>query len=170
MPAAGSDQIRSPSPAAEALPCRFEAPPTPASRRTYRIHFAESRLHLFFMRTGPRRWRSSPSSGGPFRTSPPCREATLLLVVPRQPPLYSEELSTGPFRYAFHLFPLSASPARLQSRRWPFIYFIGECAIPRYFGGLHERLGFLPATIETTGTGAIWFHAVSVGEILSSSN
>jgi tetraacyldisaccharide 4'-kinase len=32
---------------------------------------------------------------------------------------------------------------------------------------LTERLGFLPAAIQTTGTGAIWFHAVSVGEVLS---
>jgi len=30
-----------------------------------------------------------------------------------------------------------------------------------------ERLGFLPASLETTGSGAIWFHAVSVGEVLS---
>jgi 3-deoxy-D-manno-octulosonic-acid transferase len=37
----------------------------------------------------------------------------------------------------------------------------------RYFAGLPERLGFLPAAIHTTGTGAIWFHAVSVGEIFS---
>ena len=33
--------------------------------------------------------------------------------------------------------------------------------------GLPERLGFLPAPIHTTGTGAIWFHAVSVGEVIS---
>ena len=41
----------------------------------------------------------------------------------------------------------------------------------RYFGGLRERLGFLPASLrasfQTTGSGAIWFHAVSVGEVLS---
>ena len=37
----------------------------------------------------------------------------------------------------------------------------------RYFAGLPERLGFLPATIHTTGSGAIWFHAVSVGEVFS---
>jgi 3-deoxy-D-manno-octulosonic-acid transferase len=37
----------------------------------------------------------------------------------------------------------------------------------RYFAGLAERLGFLPATIQTTGSGAIWFHAVSVGEVFS---
>jgi 3-deoxy-D-manno-octulosonic-acid transferase len=38
----------------------------------------------------------------------------------------------------------------------------------RYFAGLAERLGFLPAAIHTTGPGAIWFHAVSVGEVFSS--
>ncbi|HEY4359484.1 MAG TPA: tetraacyldisaccharide 4'-kinase [Bryobacteraceae bacterium] len=37
----------------------------------------------------------------------------------------------------------------------------------RYFAGLAERLGFLPASLHTTGSGAIWFHAVSVGEVLS---
>jgi tetraacyldisaccharide 4'-kinase len=37
----------------------------------------------------------------------------------------------------------------------------------RYFAGLRERLGFLPASLQTTGSGAIWFHAVSVGEVLS---
>jgi 3-deoxy-D-manno-octulosonic-acid transferase len=37
----------------------------------------------------------------------------------------------------------------------------------RYFAGVAERLGFLPAAIHTTGPGAIWFHAVSVGEVLS---
>lgn len=30
-----------------------------------------------------------------------------------------------------------------------------------------ERLGFLPADIQPTGATAIWFHAVSVGEVLS---
>ena len=30
-----------------------------------------------------------------------------------------------------------------------------------------ERLGFLPHSLQTTGSGAIWFHAVSVGEVLS---
>ena len=37
----------------------------------------------------------------------------------------------------------------------------------RYFAGLAERLGFLPTTIQSTGSGAIWFHAVSVGEVFS---
>ena len=36
-----------------------------------------------------------------------------------------------------------------------------------YFKHIAERFGFLPDSIEPTGTGAIWFHAVSVGEVLS---
>ncbi|HEY7333463.1 MAG TPA: tetraacyldisaccharide 4'-kinase [Bryobacteraceae bacterium] len=30
-----------------------------------------------------------------------------------------------------------------------------------------ERLGFLPPSFDTTGSGSLWFHAVSVGEVLS---
>jgi len=37
----------------------------------------------------------------------------------------------------------------------------------RYFAHLGERLGLLPDSLQTTGSGAIWFHAVSVGEVLS---
>ena len=37
----------------------------------------------------------------------------------------------------------------------------------RYFARLGERLGFLPASLQTTAADAIWFHAVSVGEVLS---
>jgi tetraacyldisaccharide 4'-kinase len=38
---------------------------------------------------------------------------------------------------------------------------------PAYFTGLKERFGFLPASLESTGMGSVWFHAVSVGEVLS---
>ena len=37
----------------------------------------------------------------------------------------------------------------------------------RYFGGVAERLGFLPSTFQTTSSGSLWFHAVSVGEVLA---
>ncbi|HTM12225.1 MAG TPA: tetraacyldisaccharide 4'-kinase [Bryobacteraceae bacterium] len=37
----------------------------------------------------------------------------------------------------------------------------------RYFSCLGERLALLPDSLQTTGSGAIWFHAVSVGEVLS---
>ena len=33
----------------------------------------------------------------------------------------------------------------------------------RYFAHIGERLGLLPHSLQTTGSGAIWFHAVSVG-------
>ena len=37
-----------------------------------------------------------------------------------------------------------------------------------YWRSLPQRLGFLPASFKQTGPGAIWLHAVSVGEILAS--
>jgi 3-deoxy-D-manno-octulosonic-acid transferase len=37
----------------------------------------------------------------------------------------------------------------------------------RYFAHIGERLGLLPDSLQTTGSGAIWFHAVSVGEVIS---
>ena len=38
---------------------------------------------------------------------------------------------------------------------------------PRYFAGIDERFGFLPPSFKPTGPGSFWFHAVSVGEVLS---
>ena len=38
---------------------------------------------------------------------------------------------------------------------------------PRYFAKIDERLGLLPPSFKPTGPGSIWFHAVSVGEVLS---
>src|SRR5689334_18978775 len=38
---------------------------------------------------------------------------------------------------------------------------------PRYLRSLYERLGFLPRSFRQTRPGAIWLHAVSVGEVLS---
>ncbi|HEY2846157.1 MAG TPA: tetraacyldisaccharide 4'-kinase [Bryobacteraceae bacterium] len=38
---------------------------------------------------------------------------------------------------------------------------------PRYFTKIDERFGFLPPSFKPTGPGSIWFHAVSVGEVLS---
>ena len=37
----------------------------------------------------------------------------------------------------------------------------------RYIQGLGERLGFLPPSFRATGWGGVWFHAVSVGEVLT---
>ena len=39
---------------------------------------------------------------------------------------------------------------------------------PAYWSTLGERLGFLPRSFRQTAGGAIWLHAVSVGEVLSS--
>jgi 3-deoxy-D-manno-octulosonic-acid transferase len=38
----------------------------------------------------------------------------------------------------------------------------------RYLGRFSERLGFLPPAFREHAAGAIWLHAVSVGEVLSS--
>ncbi|MEO8098654.1 MAG: tetraacyldisaccharide 4'-kinase [Acidobacteriota bacterium] len=38
---------------------------------------------------------------------------------------------------------------------------------PAYFVHLGERFGELPPSFETTSAGSVWFHAVSVGEVLS---
>jgi len=38
---------------------------------------------------------------------------------------------------------------------------------PAYFTSLGQRLGFLPRSFKQTVPGAIWLHAVSVGEVLS---
>ena len=38
---------------------------------------------------------------------------------------------------------------------------------PRYAGGLRERFGILPHSFRRTVPGAVWLHAVSVGEVLT---
>ncbi len=40
----------------------------------------------------------------------------------------------------------------------------------RYLHGLSERAGFLKASYQRTASGAIWLHAVSLGEVLSSAD
>jgi 3-deoxy-D-manno-octulosonic-acid transferase len=58
----------------------------------------------------------------------------------------------------------------LQWAASPFIvlYFIVRVAKDRrYLRYLPERLGFLPRSFRQGQTGAIWLHAVSVGEVLS---
>ena len=48
------------------------------------------------------------------------------------------------------------------------LYFLGRIVKNRrYLGRFYERLGFLPASFRQTTAGAIWLHAVSVGEVLS---
>ena len=46
------------------------------------------------------------------------------------------------------------------------LYFLGRGLRRRaYFGSLRQRCGFLPASFRQTVPGAIWLHAVSVGEV-----
>src|SRR5580700_6160133 len=45
-------------------------------------------------------------------------------------------------------------------------YLLYRCLRDRgYWRTLPERLGFLPRSFRQTGPGAIWLHAVSVGEV-----
>ena len=58
----------------------------------------------------------------------------------------------------------------LQALLFPLVllYFLLRCCKnPRYFPTLWERLGFLPREYQQTVGGAIWFHAVSVGEVIA---
>ncbi len=48
------------------------------------------------------------------------------------------------------------------------LYFLIRAARNlRYWGTAKQRLGFLPREYQQTVTGSIWFHAVSVGEVLA---
>jgi 3-deoxy-D-manno-octulosonic-acid transferase len=58
----------------------------------------------------------------------------------------------------------------LQAALFPLVvfYFLLRCIRNRkYFGTIAERLGFLPREYQQTVAGAIWFHAVSVGEVMA---
>jgi 3-deoxy-D-manno-octulosonic-acid transferase len=58
----------------------------------------------------------------------------------------------------------------LQAVAFPLvsIYFLLRCRRnPKYLGTMAERLGFLPREYQQTVAGAIWFHAVSVGEVMA---
>ena len=51
---------------------------------------------------------------------------------------------------------------------WLLLYFLFRSVQNRaYWRSLTERFGFLPLSFKQTGPGAIWLHAVSVGEVLS---
>ena len=82
---------------------------------------------------------------------------------PPSPPVYSIERLT---RLVSSISSTRFSRSR-SARRWSCIYSIEVFAIPRYFAGMGERFGFLPRSFKPTGPGSIWFHAVSVGEVLS---
>ncbi len=58
----------------------------------------------------------------------------------------------------------------LQAFALPFLllYFLLRAARDRrYWRSLGQRFGFLPRSFQQTGPGAIWLHAVSVGEVLA---
>ena len=58
----------------------------------------------------------------------------------------------------------------LQAFGWPIVllYFLWRGLRRRaYFGSLTQRCGFLPASFRQTVPGAIWLHAVSVGEAIA---
>jgi 3-deoxy-D-manno-octulosonic-acid transferase len=57
----------------------------------------------------------------------------------------------------------------LQALAFPILllYFLARSAARRgYFATLAQRFGFLPRSFRQTGPGAVWLHAVSVGEVL----
>jgi tetraacyldisaccharide 4'-kinase len=48
------------------------------------------------------------------------------------------------------------------------VYFLGRVLKDRrYLAGFRERLGFLPSHCKQDASGAVWMHAVSVGEVLA---
>src|SRR5690242_20682399 len=49
-----------------------------------------------------------------------------------------------------------------------FYFLFRAIRDPRYSRRFSERLGAEPASFHPTPEGAIWFHAVSVGEVVSS--
>jgi tetraacyldisaccharide 4'-kinase len=58
----------------------------------------------------------------------------------------------------------------LQALGWPvvLVYLLVRCLRQRaYFGSLRQRCGFLPASFRQTVPGAVWLHAVSVGEVIA---
>jgi 3-deoxy-D-manno-octulosonic-acid transferase len=69
--------------------------------------------------------------------------------------------ATGLIYFLYQLAEIVLSPAITL-----YLLYRG-CRNPAYFAGLKERFGLLPSPTETTGTTAVWFHAVSVGEVLS---
>ena len=58
----------------------------------------------------------------------------------------------------------------LQALLFPvlLLYFLTRCLRDRrYWGTAKQRMGFLPREYQQSQDGSIWFHAVSVGEILA---
>ena len=64
--------------------------------------------------------------------------------------------------YVFYSLLLAC--AALLSLPW---WVVQMLRLGKYRSGLAERLGFVPARLNDTRPGAIWIHAVSVGEVLA---
>jgi 3-deoxy-D-manno-octulosonic-acid transferase len=67
--------------------------------------------------------------------------------------------------YAFYSLLLAC--AALLSLPW---WIVQMLRLGKYRSGLAERLGFVPARLNDAKPGAIWVHAVSVGEVLAVSH
>jgi 3-deoxy-D-manno-octulosonic-acid transferase len=67
--------------------------------------------------------------------------------------------------YAFYSLILAC--AALLSLPW---WIVQMLRLGKYRSGLAERLGFVPARLNDAKPGAIWVHAVSVGEVLAVSH
>ncbi len=67
--------------------------------------------------------------------------------------------------YAFYSLLLAC--AALLSLPW---WIVQMLRLGKYRSGLAERLGFVPARLNDAQPGAIWVHAVSVGEVLAVSH
>jgi 3-deoxy-D-manno-octulosonic-acid transferase len=73
----------------------------------------------------------------------------------------AKRLKTKGIYFLFRVFQAFGLPVLL-------LYFLFRGLRNRaYWQSLPQRFGFLPASLRQTGPGAIWLHAVSVGEVLS---
>src|SRR4051812_48481786 len=73
----------------------------------------------------------------------------------------AKRLKTKGIYFLYRLLQAFGLPAVL-------LYFLFRGLRNRgYWHSLPQRFGFLPRSFRQTGPGAIWLHAVSVGEVLS---
>src|SRR5215470_7669032 len=64
----------------------------------------------------------------------------------------------------YALYSLLLACAALLSLPW---WLLQMLRLGKYRAGFKERLGFVPAQLQTAKPGSIWVHAVSVGEVLA---
>ncbi len=70
-------------------------------------------------------------------------------------------MSTKGIYFVYRFLQALASPALL------FYFLVRGLRDRAWLRSLPERLGFLPSSFQQTAAGAIWLHAVSVGEVLA---